>query len=1052
MRRGIFTLTLLLVLVSGVFAAMQTNTASAPTNNTFTNDTTPDFTFNATSNTSATFSCELLVDSTGHGINASTQNNTVTTITANATLAEGTRSWYVSCTDAEDTLNTSTRQLTIDATAPTPVINDPSDGHKSNASSVDINFTITDNIASNISYTLVVDGTDNATGTVFNDTAKVETVAGLAQGNHTFAVRATDNASNSATGAAITVTVDTAAPNSTVTAPAEGLNSSSPSVDVNFTLRDAVYASIDYTVFLDGTANATGTAANDTLENVTITGLSDGAHTVTVQATDGHGRTANSSTYNFTVDTSAPSVTINSPVDGFNTTDSTPRINFTLVDNLTASIDYTIYVNGNSENTSAAANNTATTYDLSALADGNHTFTVQATDRAGNQRNSTTQTLTVDTTAPVTTVSAPANNSITASSSVQVNFTATDNHSAPDSYVVYVNGAVNDTGSANDAAVTSTTLTLGDGNHSVVVQTNDTLGNAGNSSTYWVQVDTTAPTPNLLAPADGANLSDLSVDFVFNATDALSTTLNYTLYIDAVANATGSMSNNTNTTEAVTVSSGTHNWTLQVTDAAGNSANATTQSFTASDLAAPANPVLTADDADSDGNAELSWTNVSDAASYTVYRSTSNFTNTSSATQIQSLSALAYNDTGLTNGTTYWYAVSATDAAGNENTSVSATSVTANDTIDPALPASVSASTNADGSVSVSWDAVSTDTSDNHETVDSYYVWRTTNLSSLNTTNTSEALTNTSSTSYDDTSITTGTNYTYVVTVADDAGLHNNATTSNEAVVAAECTTEYSAGEWGTCSGGEQERTLTRTCYGGGDTTDTETRSCSSSSGGGGGSSASTSSATETWISLSPGQAAVWEPKKSALALTRLSVMPTQKVSRPSVSARRVDSPSVSAPGRVFQYLDITSSIEEFADVELLFEVDADWLADNALVADDVVLLRLVGDDWVELETQAVSQGESVVTFRASTPGFSLFAIGERSSAGDEEASVVDSVDDSAPAAQDVDDAGQEASDESVKEEVEQEEQPQRSSLSWLWALLAVGVLAGLALWLSRRQ
>src|SRR2546421_4473067 len=122
-------------------------------------------------------------------------------------------------------------------------------------------------------------------------------------------------------------------------------------------------------------------------------------------------------------------------------------------------------------------------------------------------------------------------------------------------------------------------------------------------------------------------------------------------------------------------------------NSAGQSANSSevnaTPTAPATPPAAPANLQATA------GNAQvsLSWTASSGATSYHVKRST---TSGSSYMQIAAPGAASYSDTGLTNGTAYYYVVSALNAAGESANSTQATATPANlaadvtITIDPA--------------------------------------------------------------------------------------------------------------------------------------------------------------------------------------------------------------------------------------------------------------------------------------------------------------------------------------------------------------------------------
>jgi hypothetical protein len=80
------------------------------------------------------------------------------------------------------------------------------------------------------------------------------------------------------------------------------------------------------------------------------------------------------------------------------------------------------------------------------------------------------------------------------------------------------------------------------------------------------------------------------------------------------------------------------------------------------DLVAPAAPAgLSA--AEGDGQVDLAWTGVPDAASYQVYRSP---VSGGGYVWVGGTAGTAYTDTGLVNGRDYFYVVSAVDAAGNE--------------------------------------------------------------------------------------------------------------------------------------------------------------------------------------------------------------------------------------------------------------------------------------------------------------------------------------------------------------------------------------------------
>ncbi|WP_230873677.1 lytic polysaccharide monooxygenase [Paenibacillus woosongensis] len=160
------------------------------------------------------------------------------------------------------------------------------------------------------------------------------------------------------------------------------------------------------------------------------------------------------------------------------------------------------------------------------------------------------------------------------------------------------------------------------------------------------------------------------------------------------------------------------------------------------------------------GNAQinLTWAPSSGATSYTVKRATTSggpYTDVATG-----LTTPSYTNTGLTNGTTYYYVVSASNSAGHSPNSaqVSATPMAGTEVpAAPAAPAGLTA-TAGNAQVSLSWNAVSGATS--------YTVKRAT-TSGGPYTNVATGLT---TPSYTNTGLTNDTTYYYVVSASNSAG------------------------------------------------------------------------------------------------------------------------------------------------------------------------------------------------------------------------------------------------------------------------------------------
>ena len=154
--------------------------------------------------------------------------------------------------------------------------------------------------------------------------------------------------------------------------------------------------------------------------------------------------------------------------------------------------------------------------------------------------------------------------------------------------------------------------------------------------------------------------------------------------------------------------------------------------------------------------ASLTWAASSGATGYHVKRAT---TSGGPYTQIGAPTSTSYTDASLTNGTTYYYVVSALNSAGESanSTQVSAAPVASGAPVSiPATPTGLAA-TAGNAEVSLTWTASSGATS--------YHVKRATTSGGPYT-----QISAPTSTSYTDTSLANGTTYYYVVSALNSAG------------------------------------------------------------------------------------------------------------------------------------------------------------------------------------------------------------------------------------------------------------------------------------------
>lgn len=129
------------------------------------------------------------------------------------------------------------------------------------------------------------------------------------------------------------------------------------------------------------------------------TALSDGSHTIKVDASDNDGNAATQKSVAFKVDTVAPTLSLTSPADGLVTNQATCTVSGTTNDTTSSPVSVTVKLNsGTAEKVTVDSSGKFT--KVLTLAQGTNTITVTATDSAGK---STTiiRTVKLDTGAPV---------------------------------------------------------------------------------------------------------------------------------------------------------------------------------------------------------------------------------------------------------------------------------------------------------------------------------------------------------------------------------------------------------------------------------------------------------------------------------------------------------------------------------------------------------------------------------------------------------------------------------------------------------------------------
>lgn len=126
--------------------------------------------------------------------------------------------------------------------------------------------------------------------------------------------------------------------------------------------------------------------------------LSDGSHTIKIDASDNDGNAATQKTVTFKVDTVPPTLSVTAPVAGLITNKAACTVTGTTNDITSSPVTVTIKLNSGSAEAVTVGADGSFSKSLT-LASGNNTITIVATDSAGKS-STVTRTVTLDTTAP----------------------------------------------------------------------------------------------------------------------------------------------------------------------------------------------------------------------------------------------------------------------------------------------------------------------------------------------------------------------------------------------------------------------------------------------------------------------------------------------------------------------------------------------------------------------------------------------------------------------------------------------------------------------------
>ena len=372
-------------------------------------------------------------------------------------------------------------------------------------------------------------GSTIASTMVAKDGTWTVTLPTQADGEHTWSVVQIDGSKTTSAGS-ITVTVSTADTSVTLatTAGDNVINASEQAA--GFTLSGTsknLAQGTALTVTLNGKTYTAEVGANGAwsvkVPAADAQALGDGTWTVNVSGKDAAGNTVSGS-QTIGVDTASPVISVDTIAQDniINAAEHNQPLTLTGKTDAEAGQIVTVTLNGKNHTATVGSDGswsvTLPASEVQALANGEHTLTVNVSDKAGNG-SSTTADFTVDTAAPVVTINTVAGDDILNTSEqglAQIISGQANGAAAGDVVTVTVGGktftgAVQADGSWSVGVPASVIGALGEGSHSISVSVTDAAGNTG-SATHGITLSGNPPE---------FTLDPISQDNVLNAQEAM---------------------------------------------------------------------------------------------------------------------------------------------------------------------------------------------------------------------------------------------------------------------------------------------------------------------------------------------------------------------------------------------------------------------------------------------------------------------------------------------------------------------------------------------------
>jgi hypothetical protein len=488
-------------------------------------------------------------------------NTTGTSLFANFTgLPNGI--YYINATafdSANNSNKTETRNITIDTTNPAITIISPL-AQVYNTTTVLVSINASD---TNLAKVWFFNGTANVTYT------KPVNVT-FTQGQHILTAWVNDSARRISS-ANVTFTVDSIAPALNMSSPANNSYSASENISILFTPKDNIDASIECSIYIDGTLNLSANVTNSTLYNLTAA-YNDSTHTVLVTCLDNALKSVSSGTRAFTVDTVNPAIDFMASSTGSSATASAITVNISVVDANFKNLTVRIYNASGALKSQTWSTSSKYTFNFSTLPNGLYYWNATSYDKAGRYNSTETRNATIDTIKPAVRFVSPTDNSglYTGRDYIAINATASDvNLNNVTIYLYNSTGLYNSTNGTTSPLFMNWTG-LPDGTYRFNATASDNANSLSKTETRNVTVDTMNPAIDFMASSTGSSATASAITVNISVVDANFKNLTVRIY-----NASGALKSQTWSTSSKytfnfsALPSGIYYWNATSYDKAG---------------------------------------------------------------------------------------------------------------------------------------------------------------------------------------------------------------------------------------------------------------------------------------------------------------------------------------------------------------------------------------------------------------------------------------------------------------------------------------------------